>query len=64
MVVDIDEGSKSSDGLENAYRYDGIQNVKTTSSYDVGDDEVVEKQDNTLTLRFTKKSNRIFTRNG
>ena len=33
IVVDIDEGSKISDGLGNAY--DGIQNVKTTSSYNV-----------------------------
>ena len=59
MVVDIDEGSKSSDGLENAY--DGIQTVKTTSSYNVGDDEAVEKQDDTLTLRFIEKSNRDIT---
>ena len=54
MVVDgIDNGSKSSDDLEN--KYDGIQNVKTTSSDNVGDDEAVKKQDNTLTLRFIEK---------
>ena len=49
MVVDIDERSKSSDDLENEYK--GIQNVKTTGSYNVGGDEAVKKQDDTLTLR-------------
>ena len=64
MAVGIDEGrSKSSDDLGNEYQ--GIQNVKTTGSYNVGDDEAVErqdntlaKQDNTLTLRFIEKRNR------
>ena len=56
MVVDFDEGIKSSDDLEN--KYDGIQNVKTRSSDSVGDDEEVKKQDHTLTLRFIEKSNR------
>ena len=55
MVVDIDEGSQSSDDLEN--EYEGIQNVKTTGSYNVGDDKAVKKQDDTLTLRFIEKSN-------
>ena len=39
-------------------RYE-IQNVKTTGSYNVGDDETVEKQDDTLALRFIEKSNTI-----
>ena len=33
--------------------------METTGSYNVGDDEAVEKQDDTSTLRFTEKSNRI-----
>ena len=41
--------------------YQGIQNVKTTGSYNVGDDEAVEKEDNTLTLRFIEKRNRDIT---
>ena len=49
MAVGIDEGRNE---------YQGIQNVKTTGSYNVGDDEAVERQDNTLTLRFKKKRNR------
>ena len=58
MVVGIDEGSKSSDHLGNAY--DGIQNVETIGSYNAGDDEAaVEKQDNTLTLRFIEKKSSI-----
>ena len=61
MVVDIDEGCKSSDDLENENEYDGIQNVKTTGSYNVGDDNAVKKQDDTLTLRFIEKSNREIT---
>ena len=40
MVDDIDEGSKSSDDLENVY--DGIQNVETTGSDNVGDDDAVK----------------------
>ena len=56
MGVNIDEGSKSSDDLENAY--DGIQNVKTTGSDIVGGYEAVKKQDDTLTLRFIGKSYR------
>ena len=38
MVDAVDRGNKSSDNLENVH--DGIQNVKTTSSDNVGDDEV------------------------
>ena len=49
-VVDIDEGSKSSDDLEN--EYDGIQNFKTTNSDIVGGYETVKKQNDTLTLQF------------
>ena len=56
MVVDIDEGSKSSEDLGN--EYDGIQNVKTTSSVIVGGYEAVKKKDHTLTLRFIGKSGR------
>ena len=52
MAVGIDEGRNE---------YQGIQNVKTTGSYNVGDDEVVERQDNTLTLRFIEKRNRDIT---
>ena len=60
MAVGIDEGrSKSSDDLGNEYQ--GIQNVKTTSLYNVGDGEGVEKQENTLTLRFIEKRNRDIT---
>ena len=61
MVAGIDEGrSKSSDDLENEYQ--GTQNVKTTGSYNVGDDETtVEKQDNTSILRFIEKINRDIT---
>ena len=33
--------------------------METTGSYNVGDDEAVEKQDDTSTLRFIEKSNRI-----
>ena len=54
IVVDIDERSKSSDDLEN--EYEGIKNVKTTGTYNLGDDEAVKKQDDTLTLRFIKKT--------
>ena len=52
MVVDIDEESKKTDDLEN--KYDGIQNVKTTSSDIVGGYEAVKNRDDTLTLRFIK----------
>ena len=50
MAVGIDEGRNE---------YQGIQNVNTTGSYNVGDDEAVEKQDNTLTLRFIEKCKMI-----
>ena len=39
VVGGIDEGGKSSDDLEN--EYEGIQNVKTIGSYNVGDDKAV-----------------------
>ena len=56
MAVGIDEGrSKRSDDLGNEYQ--GMRNVKTTGSYNVGDDEAVERRDNTLTLRFIEKRN-------
>ena len=49
--VGIDEGSKSSDHLGNENE---IQNVETarTAGLDNGENNAVEKQDNTLTLRF------------
>ena len=57
MVIDIGEGSsKRLDDLEN--EYEGIQNIKTTGSYNVGDDEAIKKQDATSTLRFIEKSDR------
>ena len=56
MVVGIDEGSESSDDLKN--EYDGTQNVKTTGSDNVEDDDEVKNQDDTLTLRLMEKSNR------
>ena len=60
MVIDrIDKGSKSSDDLGN--EYDGIQSVKTTGLFNVGDDEAVKKQDDTLALRFIEKSDRDIT---
>ena len=55
MMVDIDERSKSSDDLEN--EYEGIQIATTTGSYNVGDDEAVKKQDDTLTLRLIETTN-------
>ena len=61
MVVDSIDGSKSSDDLENENDYDGIENVKTTSSDNVGDDETVKKQDDMLTLWFIEKSNTNIT---
>ena len=62
MAVGNDGGrSKSSDDLGNEYQ--GIHNVKTTGSYNVGDDEAVERQDNTLTLRFIEKRNRDIVMN-
>ena len=60
MVVGINEGSKSSDHLGNE---DEIQNVETTTTTgldNVGENNsAVEKQDNTLTLRFIEKCNTI-----
>ena len=41
MVDDIDEGSKSSDDPENIY--DGIQDVETPGSDDVGNGDAVKK---------------------
>ena len=55
VVDDIDKGDKSSDDLEN--EYDGIQNVETTGSDSVRDDDAVKKQDGTSTLRFIETSN-------
>ena len=48
VVDDIDEGSKSSDDLEN--EYEEIQNVKTTGWDNVGDDEAVKNRHDTLTV--------------
>ena len=55
MAIDIDEGSKNSDHLENGD--DGTKR-KTASSGIVGGYEAVKKQDDTLTLRFIEKSDR------
>ena len=57
MDDDIDKGSKSSDDLE--YEYDGIQNVETTGSNNVGNDDDTVNQDDTLTLRFIEKIMRM-----
>ena len=35
--------------------------LQTTGLYNVGDDEAVKKQDDTLTLRFIEKRNRNIT---
>ena len=40
VIDDTDEGSKSSDNLENVY--DGIQNVETTGLDNVGDGDAVK----------------------
>ena len=56
MVVGIDEGSKSSDHVENEYE---IQNVETTGLDNVGQNNAVKKHNDTLTLRFITKSNMI-----
>ena len=53
VVDDINKRSKSSDHLENIC--DGIKNVKTTDSDNVGDDDV--NRGDTLTLRFIEKGN-------
>ena len=45
------KGGKSIDDLENVC--DGIQNVETMGSDNVGDDDDAVNQDGTLTLRFT-----------
>ena len=50
VVDDIDKRSNSSDDRENVYN--GIQNVETTSSDNVGDHEV--NRDDTLTSRFVE----------
>ena len=49
-VDDIDKRSNSSDDRENVYN--GIQNVETTGSDNVGDHEV--NRDDTLTSRFVE----------
>ena len=49
------KGSKSSDHLENVN--DGTQNVETTGSDNVGNDDAVKKQDGTLNVRFIEKRN-------
>ena len=55
VVGDTDQGSKSLDYLEN--ESDGIQNVETTGSDNVGNGDAVRKQDDTLTSRFIEKNN-------
>ena len=57
MIVGIDEGSKSSDHLGNEYEIQNVETTTTTSGLDnVGKNNAVEKQDDTLTLRFIEKS--------
>ena len=58
MVVGIDEGSKSSDHLENEDEIQYVETTRTTGLDNVGENNAVEKQDNTLTLRFIERSNR------
>ena len=54
MVVNK-KGSKSSDDLVNVY--DGIQNVETTGSDDVGDDDGAKKTGWHLALAVHRKNN-------
>ena len=56
MVDDIiNKRSKSSDDLENVN--DGMQNVETTGSDNIGDGDALKHRDGTLTLRLIEKSN-------
>ena len=56
MVVGIDEGSKSSDHLENEDEIQNVETTRTTGLDNVGENNAVEKQDKTLTLQFIEKS--------
>ena len=56
--VGIDEESKSSDHLENEDEIQNVETTRTTGLDNVGENNAVGKQDNTLTLRFIEKSNR------
>ena len=55
MIVDIDEGSKSSDHLENEYEMQNVETTTTTGLDNVGENNAVEKQDKTLNLQFIEK---------
>ena len=56
MIVGIDEGSKSSDHLENEYEIQNVETTTTTGLGNVGENNAVEKQDKTLNLQFIEKS--------
>ena len=55
MVVGVDEGSKSSDHLENEYELQNVETTRTTGLDKVGENNAVKKKDDTLTLRFIEK---------
>ena len=61
MVVGIDEGSKSSDHLENEYEMQNVETTTTTGLDNVGENNAVEKQDKTLNLQFIEKSSMNIT---
>ena len=61
MIVGIDEGSKSSDHLENEYEIQNVETTTTTGLDNVGENNAVEKQDKTLNLQFIEKSSMYIT---
>ena len=61
MIVDIDEGSESSDHLENEYEIQNVETTTTTGLDNVGENNAVEKQDKTLNLQFIEKSSMDIT---
>ena len=58
MFVGTDEGSKSLDHLENEDEIQNVETTRTTGLDNVGENNALEKQDNTLNLRFIEKRNR------
>ena len=56
MVDDIDEGSRSSDDLENVYQYDRIRNLESTTLDDVEGSHCPVHQYNRMTLQSRRKS--------
>ena len=54
MVDDIDEGSKSSDDLQNIY--DGVQNLESTTLDNIEGNHSPVHEYNRMTLRFSRKS--------